>query len=240
MPESTTLLLVEAGSHAYGLATPESDHDTRGVYVMPTAAYLFGLVRAKPIKSADEDRVLWDLRQFVALAAGANTQALEVLYAPETSVLGASPEGKLLRQERALFLSKGIFRVVSGYALSEYRRAIGEGTRKLGALRKTHIERYGYSPKNASHCLRLLSAGIIALTTGQFPVHVDDQDDRRFLLDLKRGNVERDDFEVQFQRLDRELKAAHATSTLPEKVDRAAINELAVRCFQMLEISLCL
>ena len=234
MSKTETLLLVQAGSHAYGLATPDSDHDTRGVYALPTTAYIYGLTRAKPLKSPDEDRVLWDLRQFMSLAAGANTQALEVLFVPGKHILERNEVGMLLRRQRHLFLTKALFRVVTGYALSEYRQAVGEGKRKLGAQRKADIARYGYSPKNASHCLRLLGAGIIALETHEFPVHIDDPDERRFLLRLKQGELTRDHFEGAFVQRDQRLKAAHEASELPEQVDREAVNALTVRCLEML------
>ncbi|MET0417325.1 MAG: nucleotidyltransferase domain-containing protein, partial [Actinoplanes sp.] len=34
-----TILAVVVGSRAYGLATPGSDHDRRGVFAAPTAAF---------------------------------------------------------------------------------------------------------------------------------------------------------------------------------------------------------
>ena len=60
------------GSHAFGTATPESDIDTLGVYVLETKAYLSLLEPPAQVSDARNDNRLYSLRNFLALAANAN------------------------------------------------------------------------------------------------------------------------------------------------------------------------
>ena len=60
------------GSHAFGTATPESDIDTLGVYVLETEAYLSLIEPPSQISDARNDNRLYSLRNFLELAANAN------------------------------------------------------------------------------------------------------------------------------------------------------------------------
>ena len=60
------------GSHAFGTATPESDIDTLGLYVLETKAYLSLLEPPSQVSDARNDNRLYSLRNFLELAANAN------------------------------------------------------------------------------------------------------------------------------------------------------------------------
>lgn len=55
-----TIFMTLSGSHAYGLNTPESDEDYRGVCV-PTKEYLFGTKRFDQQEYPNEDKVVYDI-----------------------------------------------------------------------------------------------------------------------------------------------------------------------------------
>ncbi|MFA5507564.1 MAG: nucleotidyltransferase domain-containing protein, partial [Vulcanimicrobiota bacterium] len=61
------LLRVRSGSQAHGLATPESDQDSRGVCI-PPLNYLFGLSSFEQWESEGGDHVIFSLQKFVRLA----------------------------------------------------------------------------------------------------------------------------------------------------------------------------
>lgn len=60
------IFLVVAGSHAYGLSTPDSDVDVRGV-ALETPETLFGLDNFESYNDESTDTVIYSLKKFVQL-----------------------------------------------------------------------------------------------------------------------------------------------------------------------------
>ena len=107
------------------------------------------------------DEVYWELEKFLRLALKANPNILETLWTP--MVLEASPIAQRLREMRAVFLSKHIYKTYSGYAISQFRRM------------KNSFEKKGsFKTKHAMHLVRLLHSGIGALQTGEIMVDVSE------------------------------------------------------------------
>src|SRR5262245_20013011 len=91
-----TIFLTRAGSHAYGLATPESDLDLRGV-VIPPKEYFFGFAHHfEQAESSDPDFVLYDIRKFFQLAAACNPSIIELLWIGEEDHLLVTSLGRRL------------------------------------------------------------------------------------------------------------------------------------------------
>ena len=68
-----TILLVTHGSHAYGLSTPSSDVDIKGVAIPPADYFLGFNKKFEQAESKDpNDMVVYDVRKFFALAADCN------------------------------------------------------------------------------------------------------------------------------------------------------------------------
>lgn len=124
------LLVTMAGSHAYGMATPSSDLDVRGI-ATPPADWLFGFLREfaqcqpqVPRHDRDEmvDVEIMDLRKWVSLAADANPNVLELIWQEDDAVLFAHPLIEPLREARASFLSLKARHTFMGYAHSQAGR----------------------------------------------------------------------------------------------------------------------
>ena len=117
-----TILLTRHGSHAYGLATPESDLDVKGVAVPPRAYYLGFAKRFEQAECADPDMVIYELRKFMSLAADCNPAVLEILFTDPSDHLGVTPVGERLLAERARFLSRKAKHTFTGYAMAQLKR----------------------------------------------------------------------------------------------------------------------
>lgn len=176
------------GSQAYGLNTPESDTDLRGVFINTEPSKILGLERMDHVqKQETDDVVYYELRKFFELLRNGNTGALEILFAENH--LESSDEFYEIQQRGKLSLvdTDKMFRCLLGYMQGERRLANGERTGVLGSKRKAQVEKYGFSPKNFVQLFRLANCGIALFQKGYFPVNVKNYDSElhTFLMDVK-------------------------------------------------------
>lgn len=221
------------GSHAYGLATPESDIDFRGVCIPDDLSYFFGLRHfEQELGPKSEDTVSWTLQKFANMTSKANTQTLEMLFSTEDCIRYVHPVFKQnFLDNRTKFVTKEIYNAVGGYAFSEYRKSLGETTGKLGKIRKEDLAQHGYSKRNASHCIRLMHAGSVALSTGVFPVRLYDAQ-LWLCRSLKAGEVTLETYKDFYKDYKNRLDSAYEKSTLPEAVDFDWLNKMCVQTIE--------
>jgi len=112
-----------SGSFAYGLNTPVSDEDTRGVFV-GTPSNVCGLFPIENVEY-DGDYVVFELRKFVSLAKDCNPNIIELLYIHESDVLFSTPLWERLRESRDLFLTRRAKHTFSGYAMAQLKKIRG-------------------------------------------------------------------------------------------------------------------
>lgn len=79
------LLNAIVGSQAYGTNTPDSDIDTKGVYLQDPMEVL-GMEYKEQI-NLDKDACLYEVRRFLQLLCSGNPTMLELLYIPEDCIL---------------------------------------------------------------------------------------------------------------------------------------------------------
>ncbi len=118
------LLIFEAiiGSKAYGLATPKSDTDIRGVFILPQNMY-YGLQYTEQVNNETNDIVYYELRRFIELLAKNNPNILEMLNVPEECVLFRHPIMEMIKPE--YFLSKLCEQSFANYAFTQIKKAYG-------------------------------------------------------------------------------------------------------------------
>ncbi len=118
------LLLLEciSGSRAYGLHTPQSDTDLKGVFVLPKQKF-YGLEYTEQANNETNDEVYYELKRFVDLLVKNNPNILELLNTPVDCIRHRHPVMDLLKPE--LFLSKLCRQTFAGYAQSQIKKAKG-------------------------------------------------------------------------------------------------------------------
>lgn len=118
------LLLFEciSGSKAYGLNTPTSDTDLKGVYYLPKAQF-YGMEYIPQISNESSDEVYYELGRFVELLTKNNPNILELLATPQDCVLYRHPVMEKLHID--LFLSKLCKETFAGYAVTQIKKARG-------------------------------------------------------------------------------------------------------------------
>jgi hypothetical protein len=113
-----------AGSQAYGIATPQSDTDIKGVFVLPPDQfYSLNEWKPKQINNETHDIVFYELGRFVELLLVNNPGILEMLAIPGDCILFKHPLFDLFQP--GLFVSKLCCQTFSGYAFNQVKRAKG-------------------------------------------------------------------------------------------------------------------
>lgn len=221
MSDRRTILLGLAGSKAYGLDTPESDEDWRGVFVYPTPRIL-GIGKFRGLDTIDDtahETVLHEVGKFVGLALASNPNIIEQLFLEGYKTL--TPEGGLLVSNRAAFLSQKARQTYGGYAIAQVR--------KLEMRERQGLE--GFNPrvkrrfeKHARHCFRLLRQGTQLLRDGTLEVRVADPAELMAI-----GKLPLAELKPRFEAAMAEMDAVE--SVLPKEPDYELVNEvlLAIR-----------
>ncbi|MDX6187891.1 nucleotidyltransferase domain-containing protein [Flavobacterium sp. Fl-318] len=122
--KSQNLILFEviSGSKSFGLNTPASDTDIKGVYYVPKEKF-FGLEYIPQIANETNDEVYYEIGRFVELLLKNNPNILEILATPEDCILYKHPLMDCLKIED--FLSKLCKDSFAGYAVSQIKKARG-------------------------------------------------------------------------------------------------------------------
>ncbi|EDP98282.1 nucleotidyltransferase domain-containing protein [Kordia algicida OT-1] len=111
-----------SGSRAYGLDTPTSDTDIRGVFVLPKSTY-YSLDYIAQINDETNDTVYYELQKFIELCAKNNPNILELLNVSEDCILQKNPLFDSIKL--ATFLSKQCEKSFANYAFTQIKKARG-------------------------------------------------------------------------------------------------------------------
>ena len=118
------LIILEciSGSRAYGLNTPTSDTDIKGVFLLPKKDF-YGLEYTPQVSDATNDVVYYELGRYMELLAVNNPNILELLNTPEESVLYMHPFLKEIKTE--LIISKLCKNTFGKFAMAQVKKAKG-------------------------------------------------------------------------------------------------------------------
>jgi predicted nucleotidyltransferase len=160
------------GSRLYSLETPQSDIDERGIFLHSDPNFIIGLGRYEheQNRSEDQDVEYKEYRAALGLIKSGNTQMLELLN--NDKWLEIHPIWRRTQEKKhELFDSERIFKCLSGFAMSERRNAF-EKNGRIGEKRKEAIDKYGFSPKNVVHYLRLVYTGDYFFSKGLYITNI--------------------------------------------------------------------
>lgn len=220
-----------SGAHLYGFASPDSDVDLRGAFMLP-ATEMLGLhppaetITIEDKTTIDLDWVAHDIRKFARLLTNHNGYVLEQLFSPLV-VLSSPAHEELIELGRGC-VTKPTVRHYLGFA---------RGRRKRLAEPDPTV-------KHLLYAYRVLLTGIHLMETGEVVANIQVLNDRfRFaaideLVARKRAGAEKmalDDRDMHehgglLDRLEAKLHEAHGASCLPdEPTTVAGLRDFVVR-----------
>lgn len=129
------LILFEciSGSKAYGLATPESDTDIKGVYILPEEIF-YGFDIIEQVNNETNDIVYYELKKFLFLLGKNNPNIMEMLNTPADCILH---KHDLFDQiTPSLFISGLCKDTFANYAMSQVKRARGLNKKIMNPMAK--------------------------------------------------------------------------------------------------------
>lgn len=154
LPEGL-LFLGYRGSIAHDMYVPKNDpnsiddKDLMGVFVAPPAHYTgFGRADIKEAFIGEWDVVSYEIKKFIGLLLKCNPNVLSLLWLPEKHVLYEHPLGRLLRDNKSIFVSKVAYHSFTGYASAQFKRMthFNEDAQKEMASLETLLREYHLDP----------------------------------------------------------------------------------------------
>ena len=207
------------GSTAYGLNTPTSDIDIKGIYLLPIEKVLemgFSIEHAT-INHTSPDWEYHEIGKFMKLVMSGNPTLTELLFLEDYTIL--TPVGKLLVENRDAFLSTNSIRnAYSGYAFSQTKKLATRTEQGLDGYASALKNRYN---KHTRHLVRLMIQCKQLLETGKLTIRMTPEQ-REYI--FKCGELPADKVVDLFIELDTELKTVK--SELPEKPNVELLNKL--------------
>jgi len=252
-----TIFVALAGSRGHGTAQPGSDIDLRGICVAPLDVRvslftrfeqheapldgaLWDTVRAQleSHESAQHgaasktESVVYDVAKFLRMCAGANPNALELLFADPRDWLLETLSWRRIHAERARFLTKRVQQTYLGYAMAQLRKIETHraaqrdpaAQSKRNPVRAELERKHGYDTKHAMHLVRMMRTALEVLERGDLRVR---RDDAAELLAIRDGALSFEALLETAATLRERMEAAALRSTLPEDVDYGFVDALA-------------
>lgn len=199
----TPELEVIMGSFAYGVSGDTSDIDLYSVCI-PSKAEVFPHLNGRVPGFGPQPKVFenwqrhhiktdegtdnekeydvtsYSITEFFRLAADNNPNIIDALFVPDRCVTLMTDVGKVMRDNRRLFLHKGAYNKFKGYAYSQMKK-IGE--QKPVGKRAALVEQFGYDVKFAYHVVRLAQEAEMILLKGDLDIEAG----REELKAIRRG-----------------------------------------------------
>lgn len=169
-----TLVSIRFGSHLYGTATPASDIDLKAVHVPPARDILLGTAKSsistRRAKAEGEknfageaDEESYSVQKYLALLAEGQTVALDVLFAPEASMLqpAALEWHEIVANRHRLVTRKSAAFV--GYCRQQANKYGIKGSRVAAARQALGVLEAGLDRLGSTTKLREIAAEVEAL-----------------------------------------------------------------------------
>lgn len=237
--------LTQMGSVAYAVNKDDSDVDIYG-FCMPPKEHIFPHLAGEiygfgtqiqrfeqwqqhHVKDSHKeyDFGVYSIVKYFQLAMENNPNMLDSLFTPQRCVLFCTQIGQNVRDNRKMFLHKGSYKKLRGYAYSQ-KNKIGSKEHSDNEKRQADIEKFGYSTKYAYHLIRLVLQAEQILREHD----LDLEQNKEILKSIRRGEWELSRVYEFFDNKEKQLEDLFLKSTLQEKPQEDQIKKLLLECIE--------
>lgn len=175
-------------------------------------------------KDCTYDLTVFGIVKFFELCRTNNPNMIDVLFVPENCILHCTNAGRIIRDNRKLFLSKLCWKKFRGYAMKQLKKMEKAATGK----RLDIIQKHGYDVKFAYHVVRLLDeAEQILMETD-----LDLQRSKEVLKAIRRGEWTIEDIRKWVVEKDRVLESVYSSSKLIEQPSEEVLLNVLLQCLE--------
>ncbi|PCJ96636.1 MAG: nucleotidyltransferase [Hyphomicrobiales bacterium] len=241
-------LEVITGSFAYGVSSDTSDMDVVGFVIPPKDIIFphlaggiigfgeqpeeFGQFSQHHIFSKENNKeydvTIYNIVKFFNLCMQNNPNMVDVLFSPVNCVLHMNEIGQLLRDNRKMFLHKGVYNKFRGYAFQSLTK-LENGANKTNPKRRESIKKYGMDVKHAYHIIRLLLQVEQILVEGD----LDLRRNIEVLKSIRNGEWSIERIKKFFETKESYLVVLYQNSKLPYEADEEKIKALLIQCLEI-------
>ena len=208
--KENVILLGYGGSYSYGTNIETSDIDLRGVFVNN----LDEVIGCNPLRedyhSSEYDITIYSYKKLIKLLISCNPNVIEMLELRDQDYFIKDESGKLLIDNRHVFLSKRCIQSFGGYAKSQLNRLVNRSgkakslileneTRSITKALDTFSKRYSYE--------------------GNGVTVIQEADDIIANFDLKKVSI------TSFSNMINELNSIHRSYSKSERNDKATVHD---------------
>lgn len=242
------------GSHAYGCADTAvkekiPDYDIYGFGIPPKSmifphldGYVPGFGPAPPSfeqwqkhhildedgfggKGKEWDVTVFNIVKFFQLCWENNPNMIDTLFTPENCVIHCTQTGRLVRDNRHLFLSKLCWKKFRGYAMSQLKKMKDKDPE---GERRQIVDKFGYDVKFAYNIIRLFDEAEQILESGT----IDLQRAREVMKAIRRGDWTEEQVCEWTIEKDKALEVKYSQCTLPERPPYEPLRQLLLKCLE--------
>jgi predicted nucleotidyltransferase len=235
------------GSQSYGVSSDDSDWDIYGFCVpekelvfphlsgeilgFGRQVQAFGQYQEHHVMSMDGqkeyDIQIFNIVKFFQLAMDNNPNIVDSLFTPDRCILHSNNIGKMVRDQREIFLHKGSWHKFKGYAYSQLSK-IGQKANAQNPKRQASIVEFGYDVKFAYHVVRLLDECEQILMSGTLNL----EQNREQLKSIRRGEWTLQEINDHFAKKEKDLESLYHSSSLRYSPDESQIKALLLQCLE--------
>jgi predicted nucleotidyltransferase len=237
----------QMGSIAYGVSNDSSDMDIYGFCIPPkeivfphlageilgfgTPKVRFEQYQEHHIKNRGNNKTydfsIYNIVKYFHLLMQNNPNMIDSVFTPNRCVNYITNIGKIVRENRKLFLHKGSWHKFKGYAYSQLSK-IKYQKNKSNLQRAESIEKFGYDTKFAYHLVRLIDEAKQIMVEHD----IDLEQNKEQLKSVRRGEWTLDYLQEWFKEQEKRLDQYYLESKLQLYPDENIIKKLLLNCLE--------